>query len=76
MAQAAFNAGVKAMYGLKKRVEAVGNTRKLTKLDMPWNDALPNIHVDPDTYEVKVDGDVLTCPPASTVPLSTNYFLF
>ncbi|KAG6573656.1 hypothetical protein SDJN03_27543, partial [Cucurbita argyrosperma subsp. sororia] len=76
IAFASLNAGVKAMYGLNKRVEAVGNTRKLTKLDMQWNDALPNITVDPENYDVIVDGDVLTCPPVSTVPLSTNYFLF
>lgn len=74
--QAAFNAGVKDMYGLNKRVVAVSNTRKLTKLDMKWNDALPNIQVDPDHYDVKVDGDVLTCLPATTLPLSRDYFLF
>lgn len=76
LTQAAVNAGVKAMYGLKKRVEAVGNVRKLTKLDMMWNDALPHIEVDPETYTVKADGEVLTCPPATSVPLSQNYFLF
>lgn len=72
----AVNAGVKAMYGLKKRVEAVGNIRKLTKLDMKWNDALPLIEVDPETYTVKANGEVLTCEPATSVPLSQNYFLF
>ncbi|CAK9325627.1 unnamed protein product [Citrullus colocynthis] len=72
----AVNAGVKAMYGLKKRVEAVGNVRKLTKLDMKWNDALPLIEVDPETYTVKANGEVLTCEPATSVPLSQNYFLF
>ncbi|CAK9325628.1 unnamed protein product [Citrullus colocynthis] len=76
VSKAAFNAGVKDMYGLNKRVVAVSNTRKLTKLDMKWNDALPNIQVDPDHYDVKVDGDVLTCLPATTVPLSRDYFLF
>ncbi|XP_023541540.1 LOW QUALITY PROTEIN: urease-like [Cucurbita pepo subsp. pepo] len=76
VSKASLNAGVKAMYGLNKRVEAVGNTRMLTKLDMQWNDALPNITVDPENYDVIVDGDVLTCPPVSTVPLSTSYFLF
>lgn len=74
--QEAVNIGIKAMYGLEKRVEAVGNVRKLTKLDMRWNDALPLIEVDPETYTVKADGEVLTCQPATSVPLSRNYFLF
>jgi urease len=57
-------------------VEAVGGVRKLTKLDMKLNDALPDITVDPETYTVTADGEVLTCPAATTVPLSRNYFLF
>ncbi|KAJ6351477.1 hypothetical protein OIU78_007405 [Salix suchowensis] len=68
--------GIKAEYRLDKRVEAVGGVRKLTKLDMKLNDALPNITVDPETYTVTADGEVLTCPAATTVPLSRNYFLF
>ncbi|KAK4265017.1 hypothetical protein QN277_026124 [Acacia crassicarpa] len=68
--------GVKASYGLSKRVEAVENVRNLTKLDMKLNDALPHITVDPETYTVTADGEVLTCDPASSVPLSRNYFLF
>ncbi|KAF9677810.1 hypothetical protein SADUNF_Sadunf08G0146500 [Salix dunnii] len=68
--------GIKTEYGLDKRVEAVGGVRKLTKLDMKLNDALPNIKVDPETYTVTADGEVLTCPAATTVPLSRNYFLF
>ena len=74
--QAALDDGVKAKYGLNKRVEAVGNVRKLTKSDMKLNDALPNITVDPETYTVTADGEVLTCTAATTVPLSRNYFLF
>ncbi|KAJ9169366.1 hypothetical protein P3X46_017569 [Hevea brasiliensis] len=72
---AAYN-GIKALYGLSKRVEAVGNVRRLTKLDMKLNDALPNITVDPETYTVTADGEVLTCTASTTVPLSRNYFLF
>ncbi|KAG2406868.1 Urease protein [Vigna angularis] len=68
--------GVKASYGLNKRVEAVENVRKLTKLDMKLNNALPHITVDPETYTVTADGEVLTCTAAKTVPLSRNYFLF
>lgn len=74
--QAALDNGVKAAYRLDKRVEAVDNVRKLTKLDMKLNDALPKITVDPETYTVTADGEVLTCAPATTVPLSRNYFLF
>lgn len=68
--------GVKASYGLNKRVEAVKNVRKLTKRDMKLNDTLPQITVDPETYTVTADGEVLTCTAAKTVPLSRNYFLF
>lgn len=65
-----------ARYRLKKRVEAVGGVRGLTKLDMKLNDALPKIEVDPETYTVTADGEVLNCAPVSSVPLSRNYFLF
>ncbi|RVW35412.1 Urease [Vitis vinifera] len=68
--------GIKTHYGLTKRVEAVGNVRRLTKLDMKLNDALPVITVDPETYTVTADGVTLSCPAATTVPLSRNYFLF
>ncbi|PPS10532.1 hypothetical protein GOBAR_AA10115 [Gossypium barbadense] len=76
IAFAALDRGIKESYGLQKRVEAVGNTRNLTKLNMKLNNALPNIEVDPETYIVKADGEVLTCDAATTVPLSQNYFLF
>lgn len=76
VSKAALDNGVKALYGLDKRVEAVDNVRKLTKLDMKLNDALPEITVDPETYTVTADGEVLTCAAATTVPLSRNYFLF
>jgi urease alpha subunit len=74
--QAAKEAGVATEYRLEKRVEAVGRVRGLTKLDMKLNDALPKIEVDPETYTVTADGEVLTCQPAPTLPLSRNYFLF
>ncbi|XP_009127562.1 urease [Brassica rapa] len=76
VSKAALRNGVKEVYGLKKRVVAVSNVRQLTKLDMKLNDALPNITVDPETYVVTADGEVLSCAPASSVPLSRNYFLF
>ncbi|KAL3835671.1 hypothetical protein ACJIZ3_010407 [Penstemon smallii] len=76
VSKVALDSGVKEEYGLNKRVEAIGNVRKLTKLDMKFNDALPQITVDPETYTVKADDEVLTCTAATTVPLSRNYFLF
>ncbi|XP_057949533.1 urease [Malania oleifera] len=76
VSKAAFHSGVRDRYGLHKRVEPVANVRNLTKLDMKLNDALPNITVDPEEYTVRADGEVLTCPAATTVPLSRNYFLF
>lgn len=74
--QAAMDCNIKTFYGLNKKVKSVKNVRKLTKLDMKLNDALPNITVDPETYAVTADGVHLTCTAASTVPLSRNYFLF
>jgi urease subunit alpha len=68
--------GVAAGYGLTKRVEAVRGCRNLTKKAMKWNDALPRITVDPETYEVVADGELLTCKPASVLPLAQRYFLF
>ncbi|KAJ4838729.1 hypothetical protein Tsubulata_043738 [Turnera subulata] len=76
VSKAALDSGIKTQYGLSKRVEAVGNVRRLTKLDMKLNDALPDITVDPETYTVTADGEVLSCEAATTVPLSRNYFLF
>lgn len=74
--QVAKGLGIANEYGLKKRVEAVGKVRGLTKLDMKLNDALPKIDVDPETYVVTANGEALKCEPASSVPLSRNYFLF
>ncbi|KAI5679345.1 hypothetical protein M9H77_10295 [Catharanthus roseus] len=76
VSKAALDCGVKEVYGLKKRVEAVKGVRGLTKHDMKLNNALPNIKVDPETYIVTADDVVLMCEAAKTVPLSRNYFLF
>lgn len=76
VSKAAAECGIKSSYGLNKRVEAVSNVRKLTKLDMKLNDSLPTITVDPETYTVTANNEVLTCSAATKVPLSRNYFLF
>jgi urease subunit alpha len=62
--------------GLGKRLVAVENCRKIGKADMIHNSATPKIEVDPETYEVRADGDLLTCEPASVLPLAQRYFLF
>ncbi|MBA3775097.1 MAG: urease subunit alpha, partial [Betaproteobacteria bacterium] len=61
---------------LGKPLVAVTNTRKLGKRDMKHNDALPRIEVDPETYEVRADGELLTCEPAQVLPMAQRYFLF
>jgi urease alpha subunit len=61
---------------LTKRIEAVQRCRKLGKRDLKWNDALPRITVDPETYEVRADGELLVCQPAKVLPLAQRYFLF
>ena len=62
--------------GLVKPLEAVRNTRRLKKCDMVHNDALPKIEVDPETYAVRADGELLVCQPASVLPMAQRYFLF
>jgi urease subunit alpha len=54
----------------------VRDTREVRKRDLVFNDALPVIEVDPQTYEVRADGELLTCEPAATLPLTQRYFLF
>jgi urease subunit alpha len=76
LSQAALAAEVPAKLGLAKRVSAVKGTRAVRKKDMVLNDALPVIEVDPQTYEVRADGQLLTCEPAETLPLAQRYFLF
>jgi urease subunit alpha len=76
VSQAALNREIPHQLGLEKLVVAVSGTRQLSKQDMKLNDALPHIEVDPQTYEVKADGKLLTCEPAITLPMSQRYFLF
>jgi urease subunit alpha len=62
--------------GLQKRLVAVRGTRRLSKKDLPLNDYTPSIEVNPETYEVRADGELLTCEPALQLPLAQRYFLF
>jgi urease subunit alpha len=73
---AALHSGNLQALNLGKRLVAVKNTRSVTKRDMLWNDALPKIEVDPETYTVKADGRILTCEPAKVLPMAQRYFLF
>jgi len=69
--------GIGERLGLRRRVVAVGNTRGgIGKRSMVHNDALPVIEVDPETYEVRADGVLLTCEPALVLPMAQRYFLF
>jgi urease subunit alpha len=73
---AALKAGVPAQLGLQRKIVAVKNCRGLTKRNMIHNDALPKIVVDPETYEVRADGQLLTCEPSKVLPMAQRYFLF
>jgi len=74
--QAAIDADVPATLGLKRMIAAIHGTRGIGKKDMKLNDALPVIEVDPETYEVRADGQLMTCEPAQELPLAQRYFLF
>ncbi|HEX4386533.1 MAG TPA: urease subunit alpha [Myxococcales bacterium] len=72
----AFREGTVTPLGLRKQLSAVRNCRNLGKRDMKLNDALPQMSVDPETYQVRADGVLLTCEPASSLPLAQLYSLF
>ena len=73
---AALAAGVPDALALKKRPSAARDTREIRKRDLKLNDRQPVMEVDPETYEVRADGELLTCEPARTLPLAQRYFLF
>jgi len=73
---AAQDAGVRETLGLAKQTLPVRNTRNIGKRDLILNDALPVIEVNPETYEVRADGALLTCQPAEVLPMAQRYFLF
>jgi len=76
VSQAAVAAGIQAKYGLSKRIVPVSGIRNLRKSHMVHNAWQPKITVDPETYEVIADGELLTCEPAAVLPLAQRYFLF
>ena len=76
VSKAAVEAGLADELGLERRLEAVHTTRTIGKRDMVHNSATPNIEVDAQTYEVRADGMLLTCEPATELPMARRYFLF
>ncbi|MFB9902707.1 urease subunit alpha [Allokutzneria oryzae] len=76
VAPAALSAGLESRLPVRRRLVPVANTRSRTKSDLPNNDALPRIEVDPDTFTVRIDGAVVEPAPAATLPLAQRYFLF
>lgn len=76
VSQAAMDTGLEEKLGLRSRLVACKNVRSMRKKDMKLNDYCPNITVDPETYEVRVDGVLLTCEPLSELPLAQLYHLF
>ncbi|GIT88198.1 urease subunit alpha [Roseobacter sp. OBYS 0001] len=76
VSEAAQTAGIGETLGLRKETLAVKGTRGIGKKDLILNDALPHIEVNPETYEVRADGELLTCQPAEVLPMAQRYFLF
>ncbi|KAF2128129.1 urease [Dothidotthia symphoricarpi CBS 119687] len=76
VSQASVSSGVVKSYGLRKRVEAVKNCRKIGKRDMKFNDTRPKMKVDPERYTVEADGMVCTAEPAENLPLTQGYFVY
>lgn len=76
VSQAALDDGLADRLGLQRELVAVGNVRSRTKADLPQNTALPRIEVDPDTYSVHIDGELVEHEPATELPMAQRYFLF
>jgi urease subunit alpha len=76
VSRAAAERGLGEDLGLRKIVAPVSNCRTIGKKDMRLNDYMPDIEVDPETYVVKADGEILTCEPAEVLPMAQRYFLF
>ncbi len=76
VSQAAVGAGLRAHLGVEKELVAVTGTRSVNKAAMIHNNLTPEIDVDPETYEVRADGEIITCEPAKVLPMAQRYFLF
>jgi urease subunit alpha len=76
VSQAGFAAGVPERFGLKKAIGVVKDVRRVRKRDLVHNDYLPTMEIDHQTYAVRADGQLLTCDPATVLPMAQKYFLF
>ncbi|TVT52471.1 MAG: urease subunit alpha [Sedimenticola thiotaurini] len=76
LSQAGYTAGISEQLGLRSLIGVVKNCRTVTKSDMRLNSYQPEIEVDPQTYQVRADGQLLTCEPAELLPMAQRYFLF
>ncbi len=76
VSRAGLDADLKGQLGLSKTLLAVSGTRRIGKTDMILNSAVPRMEVDPETYEVRADGELLTCEPADVLAMAQRYFLF
>jgi urease subunit alpha len=76
VSQASLDKGTLTGLALQKPLVAVKNIRDVTKADMIHNDWCGNIEVHPETYQVRADGELLTCEPATSLPMAQRYFLF
>ena len=76
VSKASLDAGIGSKLKLSKSLVAVSNTRRIRKKDMIHNALTPKIEVDPQTYQVRVDGKIITCEPARELPMAQRYFLF
>ena len=76
VSQASFDRDIGSNLELRKKTIPIKNTRSINKSDMVYNNLCPTVEVDPETYEVKANGEILTCEPASELPMAQRYFLY
>jgi urease subunit alpha len=76
VAQAAIDDGLASRLRVDRQLVAVADTRQVAKRDMPLNDAMPEIRIEPDTFAVYIDGELITEQPAEVLPMAQRYFLF
>ena len=76
VSQASIDAGTVQSYGIKKRIEAVKNCRNIGKADMKYNDTMPKMHVDAESYAVEADGVLCDAQPATNLPLTQDFFVY
>ena len=76
LSKAAVEAEIPQQLGLTKQIAVVQGCRTVGKANLIHNDVTPTIEVDPETYEVRADGELLTCEPATVLPMAQRYFLF